>query len=277
MRNTLIFLSFVCVMAMGISSAHATPYLDNFSSGNLSAYTMTDILAQGTNYATSFVSTAGVIEINRTTGTYPEQEVMLTNNSLNIGETLRVDTAWPADNKTGNADIGIVVSGVSTDLSYPNPWAPKPALYSGSNVDTRQNILWMYLKGGGSSGINGGWGAGQFNGTTNVNPGYMSDAAIYPTITGLYITHVSSGVFDVGYTTASGDVLWKQLTGATWDANGTAIGLYTDVRLAGQTPYWSGGTAGTADNLRVVPEPATIVMMLIGICGMGLIWLRKRG
>jgi hypothetical protein len=267
MRNTLVFLSFVCVMALGVSSVLATPYYDSLTSGSLSAYTMTDILTQGANYVTSFGSSASGVSITRNTGTYAEQEVMLTNSSLDIGETLRLNTAWPANGAAFNADIGIAVCSTATPIAA-SPWV------SGT-LDKRQNILWMYLKGGGSSGINGGWGAGQFNGTTNINPGFNSDATIYPTITGLYITHVSSGAFDVGYTTASGDVLWKHLTGATWDST-TAIGLYTDVRSNLGT-YWGGHTTGYVTDLRVVPEPATVVMMLIGICGMGLIWLRKRG
>ena len=66
---------------------------------------------------------------------------------------------------------------------------------------------------------------------------------------------------------------FRELTGVSWDTTGNGdayVGLYTDFRQT-TTGY------GMADNLRIVPEPATTVMALIGALGMGLIWLRKRG
>ena len=134
-------------------------------------------------------------------------------------------------------------------------------------MDVRQNLLTMYLKDGSS-----GWGYIEFLGTTNMTTSgnYVTGQADYPNVIGLWIKHVALGEFTEGYTSSVlGDVQFRDVTGVTWDTGSPYIGLYADVRAV--TTY------GQLENLRVVPEPATAVMALVGALGMGLIWLRKRG
>jgi hypothetical protein len=254
MRIKLIFLSLICVLAMGVTSAYAVAYLDDFSSGSLAAYTQTDILAQGANGAVQFTSTGGNLSVTRSTGTYPEQKLLLINSSLDIGEILRLDTACAVT--TGYADLGIAVSATVN---------PPYATYSGTNVDTRQNFFDMYLKNGSS-----GWGNVYFN--PNTQPagqnGYVTNQANYASVTGLWIYHKSLGVFDIGYSIGAIDTQFRELTGVSWDTGSPVIGLYTDLRTV--------QTYGTVDNLRVVPEPSTTILAISGLIGMGLIWLRKR-
>jgi hypothetical protein len=272
MRNKLVLLSLICVLALGASSAQAIQFLDTFDSG-LSAYTATDVLANGVNaiagtpptpnYPTIYtIANSGsnnYVTINRNTTNYPEQQVLMTNQTLDIGETLRVDLA--VFKTSYNADLGLAVGATVTPPGVLNT--------TGANMDLRQNFLTMYMKDGSS-----GWGNVDYVGTVNVagQNGFTTNMADYPNITGVWIYHNAPGVFTEGVTTSdNGDVTWRTITGATWDSgNGDAyVGLYADVRTS---PI----TYGQADNLRIVPEPATLVMALLGICGMGLIWLRKR-
>jgi hypothetical protein len=82
-------------------------------------------------------------------------------------------------------------------------------------------------------------------------------------LTGLYISRTSDTTFQGGYSTASGDT---QLV--SWTVTSTtmrnAIGFYADVRAI--TTY------GDLDNLRIVPEPATMLLLGIG----SILALRRR-
>ena len=67
----------------------------------------------------------------------------------------------------------------------------------------------------------------------------------------------------------------SQTFGATFTAIGfTSMGggLWDETALNGATYEFSQGTG----KLTVIPEPATIVMILTGVLGMGMFWLRKR-
>jgi hypothetical protein len=261
MRNKLVYLSLICVLSLAFTtSVNAALYYNNFNAGDpdLTGFVTTDVLVQGANTPppTQWIDQSGYITLSRTAGTFPEQQVFMTNNTLNIGETLRCDVV--VHSTTFNADIGLAVGATQT---------PPAAIYAGTNLDLRQNYFTMYLKDGSS-----GWGNVDFVGTTNVagQNGYVTAQADYPNVTGLWVKHLSQGAFDIGYTSSVlGDVLFRHLTGVSWDTGSNpVIGLYADVRQV--TTY------GQVDNLRVVPEPATAVMALIGFLGMGLLWLRKK-
>ena len=260
MKIKLILLSLICILALGVTSAQAVSYFNDFNNGasDLTGFITTDVLVQGANTPppTQWIDQSGYITLNRTTGTFPEQQVFLTNSTLDIGETLRADVV--VHTTTFNADIGLCVGATQT---------PPAAVYAGTNLDLRQNYFTMYLKDGSS-----GWGNVDFVGTTNVagQNGFVTGQADYPNVTGLWVTHVSQGVFNIGYTSSVlGDVQFRQLTGVSWDTGANpVIGLYADVR--------SVTTYGQVDNLRVVPEPTTAILAISGLIGMGLIWLRKR-
>ncbi len=258
MRNKLVYLSLICVLAFG-TSAQAVYYFNNFNNGasDLTGFITTDVLVQGANTPppTQWMDQSGFITLNRISGTYPEQQVFMTNSTLDLYETLRCDVV--VHSTTFNADIGLVVGATQT---------PPAAIYAGTNLDLRQNYFTMYLKDGSS-----GWGNVDFVGTTNVagQNGFVTGQADYPNVTGLWVYHKAVGVFDIGYTSSVlGDVQFREITGVSWDTGtNPVIGLYADVRQV--TTY------GQVDNLRT-PEPATIVMILTGVLGMGLIWLRRR-
>ena len=261
MRNKLVLFSMICVLSLVFAtSAHAVAYYNDFNNGasDLAGFITTDVLVQGANTPppTQWTASNGAVTLVRSTGTFPEQQVDMVNSTIDVGETLRCDIV--VHSTTFNADLGLVVGATQT---------PPAAIYAGTNLDLRQNYLTMYLKDGSS-----GWGNVDFVGTTNVagQNGYVTAQSDYPNVIGLWIKHVAVGEFTEGYTSSVlGDVQFRDITGVSWDTGSDAyIGLYADVRQA--TTY------GQLENLRCVPEPATAVMALLGVLGMGLIWLRKR-
>jgi PEP-CTERM motif len=263
MKIKLIDVFLICVSMMVItSSAQAAAFLDDFSTGDLSAYTLSVVNMNSTQTpAVSFVSNSGAIQVAKgTPGTNAEQVLFLRNNSLDVGETLRVDTSCVTN--PNYADFGIAVSYTVDPVDRA----------AGLSQDVRTDEISLYMK---SQTNNIGY-VGFDSPTGILNMGSSSGAvsgmtaAQFAAVTGLYITRTSSTTFDLGYDTTllSGDQLLKTFT-VTNTAIGNAVGFYADLR-ATQDPY------GNLDNLRVVPEPATAVMALLGFLGMGLIWLRKR-
>ena len=264
MRNKLVLLSMICVLSLVFAtSAHAVYYYNNFNNGvsDLAGFITTDVLSNGANtpppVPTQWTASAGAVTLVRSSGTFPEQQVDMVNSTVDIGEIYRCDIV--VHSTTFNADLGLVVCPTQT---------PPAAVSTGSNVDARSNMLTMYLKDGSS-----GWGNVDYVNSVNVagQNGYVTAQADYPNVIGLWIKHVGVGEFTEGYTSSVlGDVQFRDVTGVTWDTGSNDyIGLYADVRAV--TTY------GQLENLRVVPEPATAVMALVGALGMGLIWLRKRG
>jgi hypothetical protein len=254
--------------AMGIA-AQAT-LVDDFS-GDLSAYTETIVLAQNYDPAFTFSIVSGTLEVTRPTlgsGGTPQQDVFLRSDySLTPGYVLRVDAVGLVTN-TLYSDFGIVVG------SQVNP---NPAVYAGSNVDTRSNLVNVYFKGSyGTLGTRGADGVTQMYSNSGLYPTNAAGTVLgYYAVTGLWISEPSTGVYDVGYTLASGDILFHRYTvsgtqpGDT--AIGTAIGFYADLR-AGSDTY------GFLDNLRLEPIPEPTTMAFCGLGGLlGLVaWMRRR-
>jgi hypothetical protein len=228
--------------------------LDDFSSGDLSAYTKTVILDQNAGFEVSFTSTGGALQVTKSSNTSAEQVLFLRNNPIGIGETLRVDKNAV---KVGvYADFGIAVAASLTD--------PAQIVYTSGTVSSRANYVAIYMKGQYANLGTIGWNTAQVYSSSGIWTG-KTDAelqALFATVTGLYITRTAADTWDAGYTTASGDVSGHIYTGINASAAG-AVGFFADVRAV--TTY------GDLDNLRIVPEPATLVML-----GLGALSLLKR-
>jgi len=250
----------VLVVACLIGVTAQAQLIDDFSSGILTQYNQTIVLAQSADPAFTFSAGSGVLSVTRASGTAPQQDVFLRGDySLGVGQILRVDALSVSNFASGNyADFGIVLSDVTN---------PPPAVYSGSNVDTRQNLINVYLKNS-----TGAVGYRFANGTTQI----ASSSGIFPTngfdaVIGLWISRPSSNEYDVGYTTVGlGDFLLKA-TNMVNTAIGNSIGFYADVRTVWTDP-------STLDNLRIaaIPEPSTLVLMGLGLGLSAMVLRRKR-
>jgi len=262
MRIKLVLLSLICVLGLVFTTAAQAVVLDDFSSGDLSAYTKNVILDQDAAFEVSFTSTGGALQVTKSADTHAEQVLFMLPYSMQIGDTLRVDKNAV---KVGvYADFGIAVAGSTTD--------PGNITYNATpnaTVDGRKDYVAIYMKGQYANLGTIGWTGtpSQEYSSSGIWTG-QTDAqlqALFATVTGLYITRTGTTAWDAGYTTATGDVIGHSYTNIP---AGGAVGFFADVRAV--TTY------GDLDNLRIVPEPATAVLALIGFLGMGLLWLRKR-
>jgi hypothetical protein len=234
---------FVCTMGVAAQAV----LIDDFGDTGLSEYIQSTVLVNGTGNTTTFLSPAGTLQVSKS-GTAAHQNLLLRDDySLGVGDTLRVDISMEV--VTYNCDFGIAVS-LTKD--------PVDAVPSGTTlVDNRRDFLDMYIKAGSN-----GWGCLGFNGTTQVaNSGYVTAQDI-SLVTGLFISRTADTVFDVGYTTAAGDVVFRTLTVPSLAGAYNAVGIYSDLR--------STATVGNIDNLRIWsilyeahdPDPANNAAMV---------------
>ncbi|MBX3426856.1 MAG: PEP-CTERM sorting domain-containing protein [Pirellulales bacterium] len=225
---------------LGASASLAGPIglIDDFS-GTLAPYTATRIL-KATPAASDNVGqwqiTGGSLEFSTTTYNAIEQYALTrTDATLQVGEELRADYLG---GNNGSQDIGLYVG-----AGHPTP-------------DVRADYVNIYVRNNGQLFSRG------FNGTTELSLAGGGS----PAVDTLFIKRTAADAFELGYYEAGvRNVLSTR--SALSNANiGNAIGFYADIRAA--------GVRGNMDNLRIVPEPATVV--LAGVALMGLVAARRR-
>jgi hypothetical protein len=224
--------------------------VDNFSVNSAGSYTRSLILDQNATDNSTLDIAAGVLRVTKDSGTEAEQNVFLRNDvSLGIGEVLRADVSAGA--VSGNQDLGIAIA---------NTVDPVDAVWTSGTADVRKGVLYSYVKGN-SAQVR----TDSYSSTGAALGNTIANIALN-TVTGLYIKRTGSLGFDAGYSTTSGDVLVKSYV--VDDANfGTAVGFYTDMRAV--------ATFGSLDNLRIVPEPNSLVLGMLSLVGIAPLWKRR--
>lgn len=245
----------VLSFAVGAATSIAGPIgiVDDFNVAGLGQYTQTAVLDNGVAESNVSFSDATGALVASYAGTInqPEQVLLLRDDAtLGAGEKLVVDVSMAA--LSSQMDFGIAVSATKT-----------PTAASVADTDTRDTFNWASVSVRPSQNairVNS-----SINGVVTTGSGVLStDEAL---VSRLFIERLSSTSFKVGYVSTS-EVVTDALTiNFTTGDVGNAIGFYADLRAAG-------GTLGTLDNLRIVPEPAAAVLGMLGL--VGLVSLRKR-
>lgn len=244
--------AFLIVCLMG-AAAQAGPLglIDDFGDTSLAEYTLTLVLDQNPSADVSFQSPSGAIQVTKSAGTEAEQVLFLRDDyTVGVGEALVADLAWGT---TTRADIGIAVCNTAT---------PNPLVYDagvGGTQETREDYIAVYAQADNNN----------FKGVvvdgTSAGPTLWATMPADPktNVIGMYIRRDTANDFALGFIDGTG---WNDFaTGTITNTDiGNAVGFFGDVR--------SVTTYGDLDNLSIVPEPATMVLLGIG----SILALRRR-
>lgn len=227
---------FCILLLLGMIGAAQAVLVDDFS-GDLSGWTSTVILDNqnpGTQNTASWQITDGKLQLNTTwrDGSSVEQYAM-----IKSGIRLEMGEELQADfSHTGaSQDIGLYVGGTIPSFNI------------------RRDYIAVYARNTGELFSRG------FDGTTE----YSQVGWIKPAYTKLFIARTGVNTFEVGYYDANGRNVMVTRT-PTFANEADVIGIYADVRGI--------GVLGNVDNLRIVPEPATLTLLGLG----GLLFVGKR-
>jgi hypothetical protein len=239
----------VMSLALGSVAALATPIglIDDFNTPGLSEYNLYKILDQNvgtTNIA--FNDLAGNLA-GVSAGTTGAEQVLFFRNdgvTLSVGQELQVDGPI-TDSGTGTEDLGLAVGELPTSLG-------NPAAGSTRNLADYAFISFRNVTQLNSRGFNNGAEIPQVQ-----NFGVTADT--------LFIARLANNDMELGYYTGNVRTVTRTITPSD-PAIYNNVGFYADLRA-------DGATLAGLDNLRLVPEPSSF--MLMGMSMIGLLARRR--
>jgi hypothetical protein len=227
-------LMLMCMMGVAAQAV----LIDSFD-GDLSAYTSTVILDNANpavQNTAAWQITGGTLQLNTTVrdGTSVEQYAMIRSGlALLVGQEVQVDLRHSGSGAT--QDLGLYVGGTTPTFNV------------------RQDYVAIYGRNNGQVFSRG------FNGTTE----YALSGGSSPTYDRLFIARTDVNTYQAGWIYQGVRTVLVTRT-PSFANEGDVVGFYADVR--------SIGVLGNLDNLRTVPEPATMGLMGLG----ALLFARKR-
>ncbi len=246
-----------CVSALVIllaSTANAT-LLDSFSVDSSGDYTQWTVLDNGNDHDTSasdstFTVSGGTATVVTAVADDVEQTLWRhKTTSLAVGEELQVDViSLSSDNR----DLGLFVGNAANLVEA-----------TSANANTRANFI--YITTGSSEASNGFDGAGsQFGSAFGVG---VTDGDT------LFIARTDATTYEVGhYDNDDSDgngagardirTTWAEPGNDTSGIDGSALGFWTDIRAA--------GTLSQFDDLRIIPEPTSLALGLLGVAALAV-------
>ena len=205
--------------------------IDNFDDGDISDYTATVILDAngGSSNTAAWQVNNGSLEIVTSAYDGIEQTAFIKDGySLAIGEELQIDII----HNGASQDIGLYV-GLAPEYNNRREFI---------NVYSRSNTL-VFSRGFSEV----------VSGEMNLKGGNISESAYDK----LFIARDGATDYEAGYYNGSTRIVIADRNGLSFGADDDlVIGLYTDVRAI--------GTLASADNLAIVPEPATMALLGLG-------------
>jgi hypothetical protein len=228
----------VAAAALGAITMPAQAGLIEDFSGDLSNFTNTVILDNGGHSPlnTAAWEISGGLLQLNTTNYVGIEQYAFIYNGL----TLSVGQELQADfSVSGSQDFGLYVGGTTPTFNV------------------RQDYVNVYARGDGNIYSRGFDGTAEF---TLVGAGVV-------TYDKLFIARTATDTYELGYYDGATRTVITTRT-PTFANGATVVGFYADVRAT--------GILGSADNLTVVPEPATYAMLLGGLGILGVLTFRRR-
>lgn len=254
MMKKISVLLIVCLMS--VVAQAGVGLIDDFGDISLAEYTLS-VVNDGTGVkAVSFASPSGDVRVSKAADSGHEQVLFLRDDyTLGVGEKLVADVTQ--DGNSWDRDFGIAVGYTETP----------PSLGAGETGDVRTSYVEVCYR------------------SNNYVMSYGHDTALgslpsgekaITDIDSLFIARLDTTTFEVGYIIGGTEytdltILWNYPTPLpayviTTDTPGAAVGLYADVRATVAL------SPTGLDDLRIIPEPATIALLGLG----GLLLRRKR-
>ena len=234
-------------LALGSSVAFAG-LIDDFSSPGLPEYNLNKILDQNAGATNiSFSDVAGSLAGISTATTGAEQVLFFRNDGITLGTGQELQVDGPVtDSGTGTEDLGLAVGQLPTSLGDPA---------AGS---TRNLADYMFISFRGPTQLN----SRGFNGNAEI--GQVQSFGVNADT--LFIARLANDDMELGYYTGATRTVVRTVTPVTTDIYSN-VGFYADLRA-------DGATLAGLDNLRIIPEPASFV--LVGMSVLGMLAARRR-
>lgn len=238
----------IAVVAMAVMAASASAeMIDDFTSDTLdAAWVQSTVLNFGAGGSPTFDTTTNDDQLTITGVGAGNQEVLLrADRGLGVGEILLTDFVSMSLISGDNPTAGLCIA-TATGIEVRSDMLTCVA----STVVRDTNPEWIQCI--------------HWNGTSEVWGGRIY--VDFDNVAKLYISRTGETTYDVGYVDTFG--VYQSADNVTHTSGnnpGDAIGYYADMRTLEETVF---------DNFAVIPEPSTVMLLLIG--GLALFSLRLR-
>lgn len=243
----------ICVVLLSLAvavPAGATIIVDDFSDALNESWIQSTVIDAAGTYTFDTTTVPGELTMTMSGYSAPKQEVLLRDDyNLGVGYTLLTDLTGVVAG-TGGGGVGLFIS-------------------TATGITSREDVIWvMYdVKSGQVNGYHK-----HHDGSTAVDVRVrMEDAGFEETTVPdeLYIDRTATNEYEVGFYVGTTRCTVTPITvDTTGDlCPGAAIGYFVDIRE---------NSSASFDDLRLIPEPSSLVLLACGLVGLLAYAWRKR-